>query len=88
MYQCAFLKITILLLSFTAMQETQYKYLDKVDSPDDLKRLRAGELTQPNTVPNCAASSLRSFHRTRGTWVEFGRGRTDCGAALCAEYAG
>ena len=28
------------------MQETQYKYLDKVDSPDDLKRLRAGELTQ------------------------------------------
>ena len=35
-----------MLLSFTAMQETQYKYLDKVDSPDDLKRLRAGELTQ------------------------------------------
>lgn len=28
------------------MQETQYKYLDKVDSPDDLKRLCPGELTQ------------------------------------------
>ena len=27
-------------------QETQYKYLDKVDSPDDLKRLCPGELTQ------------------------------------------